>query len=115
MTQQNCLFCKIINKDIPSNYFYEDEHCIVIKDINPQAAFHYLILPKKHIATTNDIASEDKALIGHLIFTAKECASQLGIAESGYRLIFNCNNDGGQEVFHIHCHLLGGEKLNPLN
>ena len=95
--------------------FYEDDQCIVIQDINPQATYHYLILPKKHIATTNDIQTEEADLIGHLIITAKNTAKKLGIDKSGYRLIFNCNADGGQEVYHIHCHLLGGEKLKPLN
>ncbi len=110
-----CLFCKIIEKKIPSPFLYEDEHCIVIKDIHPQAPIHLLILPKKHIATINDCDAVDTLLLGHLIQTAKEQATQLGIAKPGYRLVFNCNHDGGQEVYHVHLHLLGGAKLGAKN
>jgi histidine triad (HIT) family protein len=110
----DCLFCKIINNEIPSERLYEDEHCIVIKDINPQAPIHHLVIPKKHIATINDCDESDTHLVGHMIQTAKNNAKQLGIADDGYRLIFNCNSNGGQEVYHIHLHLLGGEKLGCL-
>lgn len=115
MRHDDCIFCKIIQKEIPSDMLYEDEHCIIIKDIAPQALVHLLTIPKKHIATTNDLAQVDQALIGHMMLAATTVARKLNIAESGYRLVFNCNQDGGQEVYHIHCHLLGGEKLSALN
>jgi len=110
----DCLFCKIINKEIPSEFVYEDEQVVVINDINPQAPIHQLVIPKKHIASINDCNVEDTFLLGHMIQTAKNQAKKLGIGEPGYRLIFNCNNDGGQEVYHIHLHLLGGHKLGTL-
>lgn len=111
----DCLFCKIINKEIPSEFIYEDDRCIIIKDINPQSKIHNLVIPKKHIATINDCTNEDTNLLGHLLQAAKQNAKENNIAESGYRLIFNCNRDGGQEVYHIHLHVLGGEKLKGLN
>lgn len=111
----DCLFCKIVNNEIPSERVHQDEHCIIIKDINPQAPVHHLVIPKKHIATINDCDETDTQLLGHMIQTAKNNAKQLGIAEDGYRLIFNCNSNGGQEVYHIHLHLLGGKKLGKLN
>jgi histidine triad (HIT) family protein len=107
----DCLFCKIINKDIPASIVYEDEQCLAFDDINPQAPTHVLIIPKKHIATTNDIAQEDEALVGHLLRVAAQVAKMKGVDESGYRSVVNCNSDAGQEVFHIHVHVLGGRQL----
>ena len=107
-----CLFCKIIEKEIPSGIVYEDNEIIAFNDINPQAPVHVIIIPKKHIEKISDIMSEDIDIIGKLIFTAKNIAKEQGISESGYRLVFNCNKDAGQAVFHIHLHLLGGRKLN---
>lgn len=108
------IFTKIINREIPSDIVFENDKVIAFKDINPQAPVHILVVPKKEIATINDIKEEDKELIGEIYLAIGKIAAQLGIAEEGYRVIANCNEYGGQEVFHIHFHLLGGEKLGPL-
>ena len=108
------IFTKIINREIPSDIVFENDKVIAFKDINPQAPVHILVVPKKEIATINDIKEEDKEHIGEVYLTIGKIAAQLGIAEEGYRVIANCNEYGGQEVFHIHFHLLGGEKLGPL-
>lgn len=108
------IFTKIINREIPSDIVFENDKAIAFKDINPQAPVHILVVPKKEIATINDIKEEDKELIGEVYLVIGKIAAQLGIAEEGYRVIANCNEYGGQEVFHIHFHLLGGEKLGPL-
>ena len=107
----DCLFCKIINKEIPADIIYEDEHVIAFNDISPQAPTHALIIPRKHIATLNDIQGEDAALVGHMVKTAATIAKQLGFDEDGYRTVFNCNPHGGQTVYHIHLHLLGGKPM----
>lgn len=108
------IFTKIINREIPATIVFENDKVIAFKDINPQAPVHILVVPKKEIATINDIKEEDKELIGEVYLAIGKIAAQLGIAEEGYRVIANCNEYGGQEVFHIHFHLLGGEKLGPL-
>lgn len=107
----DCLFCKIINKEIPAEIIYEDEHVITFNDISPQAPTHALIIPRKHIATLNDIKAEDEALVGHMVKAAAIIAKQLGFDEDGYRTVFNCNPHGGQTVYHIHLHLLGGKPM----
>lgn len=107
----DCLFCKIINKEIPADIIYEDEHVIAFNDINPQAPTHALIIPRKHIATLNDVQAEDAALVGHMVKTAATIAEKLGFDENGYRTVFNCNPHGGQTVYHIHLHLLGGKPM----
>ncbi|MDQ7734383.1 histidine triad nucleotide-binding protein [Halomonas sp. SpR1] len=104
----DCLFCKIINREIPADIVYEDGHVLAFNDINPQAPTHQLIIPKKHIATLNDIDEADLALIGRLQFTAAKLARERGFAEDGYRVVMNCNEMGGQTVYHIHMHLMGG-------
>ena len=106
-----CLFCKIINREIPATIRYEDDEIIAFDDINPQAPVHFLIVPKKHISTLNDIEEEDTELVGKLIRTAALLAKEMGIEQSGYRTLFNCNSDAGQIVYHIHLHMLGGKKL----
>ncbi|WP_438446224.1 histidine triad nucleotide-binding protein [Gorillibacterium sp. sgz5001074] len=111
----DCIFCKIVEGAIPSKKVYENEHVLAFHDIQPAAAVHVLIIPKKHIPTMNDAAGEDFALIGEIHKAAQIVAKELGIADSGYRLVNNCGKDGGQVVFHIHYHLLGGEKLSALN
>lgn len=111
---EETIFRKIINKDIPSDMLYQDQYVTAFRDISPQAPTHILIIPNKLIATANDIEIEDEILIGKMYTAAKKLAQQEGIAESGYRLIMNCNSDGGQEVYHIHLHLLGGKKLGKL-
>lgn len=110
----NCLFCKIVEGSVPSNKVYEDDRFLVFHDIQPAAPTHVLIIPKKHIATMNDVTESDYGLIGDLHQVAQEAAKKLGITESGYRLVNNCGSDGGQVVYHLHYHLLGGAKLGPL-
>ncbi|WP_286237152.1 histidine triad nucleotide-binding protein [Neptuniibacter halophilus] len=107
----DCLFCKIINKEIPADIIYEDDQVIAFNDINPQAPTHALIIPRKHIATLNDISSEDAALVGHMVKTASTIAEQMGFDQDGYRTVFNCNEHGGQTVYHIHLHLLAGKPM----
>lgn len=107
----DCLFCKIINGDIPAKISYRDDLVIAIDDINPQSPHHKLIIPHKHIATINDLSTDDNALLGHMVQTAKKIAADLNIAEEGYRLVLNCNAGAGQSVFHIHMHLLGGRRM----
>ena len=111
MSHSNCLFCKILAGDIPADIVYESETAIAFRDINPQASTHVLIIPRKHIATINEIAEEDEAIVGSLYSAAREIATAEGIAEEGYRAVMNCNEGAGQTVFHIHLHLLGGRAL----
>ena len=106
------IFSKIINKEIPAEIVYEDDELLAFNDINPQAPVHILIIPKKEIKTLNDIQIEDKDILGKMILLAKDLAKKHKIDESGYRTVFNCNDDGGQTVFHIHLHLLGGRQLS---
>lgn len=108
------IFSKIIRGEIPADVVYEDDRVIAIRDIAPQAPTHILVIPKKEIATTNDLTPADEALVGHMVLTAANIAKKEGIAEDGYRLVFNCNADGGQVVYHIHLHLLGGRVLSSL-
>lgn len=108
----DCLFCKIVDQQIPADIVYEDEHVLAFNDISPQAPIHILIIPKKHIATVNDIEAEDVEVVGKLFTTAKQLAAKLNIAEDGYRLVMNTNQHGGQSVYHIHLHLLGGRALS---
>lgn len=107
----NCIFCKIAQHELPATLIYEDEKVVAFDDLHPKAPIHKLIIPRKHIATLNDLEVSDTTLAGHLVYTAQHLAKQLGIAEKGYRLIMNCNADAGQVVFHIHLHLLGGRSL----
>lgn len=107
----DCIFCKIIAGEIPSTQVYNDGFVTAFRDINPVSPTHVLIVPNQHIASVNDLTSEDEKLVGHLFTAAKHIAAQEGIAESGYRLIINTGPDGGQEVFHIHLHLLGGKRM----
>lgn len=107
----NCIFCKIISGDIPSTNVYKDEQATAFRDINPAAPTHILIVPNKHIDSSNFLITDDEALIGHLFMVAKNLAEKEGIAESGYRLTMNTNQQGGQTVFHIHLHLLGGRQM----
>jgi len=111
MEHLNCLFCKILTGDIPADIVYESDTAIAFRDINPQAPTHLVIIPRKHIATINDIAEEDEVLVGSLYSAAREIAAAEGIAEDGFRAVMNCNKGAGQTVFHIHLHLLGGRPL----
>lgn len=111
---EETIFRKIINKEIPSEMLYQDDFVTAFRDIAAKAPSHILIIPNKLIATANDIEIEDEVLIGKLFIVAKRLAREEGIAESGYRLIMNCNQDAGQEVYHIHLHLLGGRPLGRM-
>ncbi|MFI0471761.1 MULTISPECIES: histidine triad nucleotide-binding protein [unclassified Halomonas] len=106
-----CLFCKIINREIPADIVYEDEHVLAFNDIDPKAPTHQLIIPKQHIATLNDIEPEHLAVVGRLQYTAARLAKEQGFAEDGYRVVMNCNGMGGQTVYHIHMHLMGGRQF----
>ncbi len=106
--EQDCLFCQIVAKKSPADIVFENETLVVFKDIYPHAPIHLLIVPKKHIRSVNDIAPEDQAIISEMIFTGKEVAKQMGINESGYNLLFNVEKGGGQVIFHLHLHLMGG-------
>ena len=108
----SCLFCKIVANEIPSSRVYEDEQVVVFKDIDPKAPIHYLVIPRSHIPTINDLTSEDTELVGHMVQTAKKIAIQQGFADNGYRLVFNVNDDGGQLIHHIHLHILGGRAMH---
>ncbi|MCK4918943.1 MAG: histidine triad nucleotide-binding protein [Candidatus Pacebacteria bacterium] len=105
-----CIFCKIINKEIPTNIVFEDDDVIAFNDINPISPVHILVIPKRHIGSVVDIKSEDSDLMGKLIFTAKKLADDFGISQKGYKLLIRVGKDGGQEVQHIHLHLIGGKK-----
>lgn len=107
----DCLFCKIANGEINSDIVYQDDQVVAFNDINPQAPHHVLVIPREHITTTNDITPDHNALIGHMMNTAKNIATNLDIAEAGYRVLMNCNAGGGQAVYHIHLHLLGGRQM----
>ncbi|MBA2709119.1 MAG: histidine triad nucleotide-binding protein [Tatlockia sp.] len=108
----DCLFCKIAGGEIPSKIAFEDPELIVIHDIKPQAPIHMLVLPKQHIATINNVDSENEKLLGRMIVTAKKMAKAEKISEDGYRLVFNVNSGGGQDVYHIHLHILGGRQMS---
>ncbi len=108
---KDCIFCRIIKKEIPSKIIYEDEICIAFEDINPQAPVHILLIPKNHYASLNDIPEEEKDILSHILLKARLVAQKKGIAESGYRIVLNTAEDSGQEVFHIHFHVLGGRRM----
>lgn len=105
----DCLFCRIVRKEIPAKLVLENEHCVAFRDINPQAPTHVLVIPREHVASLNE--ATDAALVGRLSLAAAEIAKADGIAESGYRTVINTNRDAGQTVFHVHLHLLGGRSL----
>ena len=107
----DCLFCKLLAGQIPAAIVYEDEQVVAFKDINPQAPTHVLVIPRRHIATLNDLGPDDDGLVGALVRRAAAIAREQGHAERGYRVVFNCNAEAGQTVFHIHLHLVGGRKL----
>ncbi|EKE16097.1 MAG: Histidine triad protein [uncultured bacterium] len=107
----NCIFCKIIQKNIPADIVFENDDIVAFKDIHPIAPVHILLIPKKHIASINDLSEQDTNLIGKMIMEAKNLAKKLDIAEDGYKLLFRVGENGGQEVSHIHLHLIGGAKL----
>ena len=107
----DCLFCNMINGEIQPDTVYEDDDVLAFRDINPQAPMHFLVIPKRHISTINDLNSDDAELVGKLYLAAKQVAEQEGIAEDGFRTVMNCNAGAGQSVFHIHLHVLGGRGM----
>ncbi len=107
----SCIFCRIIDREIPARVVYEDDRVVAIEDVNPQAPHHYLLLPRKHIRTTLDLTTADNELVGHIHQVAGKIAHDLEFAEDGFRLLSNCNEAAGQTVWHLHFHLLGGREL----
>ena len=108
---EDCLFCKIANDEIPAQIVYRDEQVLAFEDISPQAPFHVLIIPRRHISTLNDVQEGDEELLGSLVTRATQIATEHGHAQDGYRTVFNCNRGAGQSVFHIHLHLLAGRNM----
>ncbi len=108
--ENDCLFCKIVNNKIPTDFLYEDDVVVVFKDIHPQAPVHLLIVPKKHIRSINDLEEEDKKIVGHMAMIGRQMAKEQGVDQSGYKLLFNVEKGGGQMIFHLHQHLVGGWK-----
>lgn len=111
MAMSDCLFCKIVSGEIQGNIVFEDDNLIAFRDINPQAATHVLIVPRRHIASLNELGPGDDDLVGEMVRRAAAIAKEEGHADRGYRTVFNCNADAGQTVFHIHLHLLGGRRF----
>ncbi len=108
------IFSKIIKGEIPADIVHQDDKVTAFKDINPQAPVHILIVPNQEIATVDDVTEADTETLGHMFIVARQIARDQGIAETGYRIIVNCRDDGGQEVYHLHMHLLGGRSLGPM-
>lgn len=108
---KDCLFCRIIAGEIPSQKVYEDERVLAFKDINPVAPVHFLVVPKQHLGSLSDAGEAELSLLGHLQLVAVQLARQAGIAQGGYRVIINCGPDGGQTIYHLHLHLLGGREM----
>ena len=109
---ETCLFCKIVKRELSAKIVYEDDDSVAFEDIHPKAPVHILIVPRRHLATLLDASQSDDRLLGHLLLVANNVARQKGIAERGFRLVLNCNSEGGQVVFHLHLHLLGGQRLS---
>jgi histidine triad (HIT) family protein len=112
MSEQVCLFCRIVAGEIPADLIHQDEQCVVIRDLNPQAPTHLLVIPKEHLESLDDASQKDEALLGHLLRVAARVANAEGLAESGYRAVINNGAGAGQSVFHLHVHVLGGRTMN---
>lgn len=112
MSEENCLFCKIIGGEIPGDFVHQDDSCVVIRDINPQAPTHLLVIPREHLESLDDASQKDEGLIGHLLRIGARMANDLGHGESGYRSVINTGAGAGQSVFHLHVHVLGGRPMN---
>ena len=108
----DCLFCKIVSRAIPASIVYEDERVLAFNDVNPQAPTHVLVVPKKHVASLNELTGDDDRLVGELVRRAASIAADRGLSAGGFRTVFNTNRDAGQTVFHIHLHLLGGRAMS---
>lgn len=109
---EDCIFCKIINREISASIVFEDERMIAFNDINPQSPIHVLLIPREHFASLEEIPDEKKDVLSHLLLKARQIAQEKGIAKKGYRIVLNTERDSGQEVFHIHFHLLGGRRMH---
>jgi histidine triad (HIT) family protein len=107
----DCLFCKVIRREVPGSIVYEDDRVLAFNDINPQAPTHVLVVPKRHIATLNDLTPEDDGIVGEVVRRAAAIAKERGLSAGGFRTVFNTNREAGQTVFHIHLHLLGGRPM----
>jgi histidine triad (HIT) family protein len=112
MTDQNCLFCKIIAGEIPGEFVHQDDLCVVIRDLNPQAPRHVLVIPREHLESLDEASRKDEAMLGHLLRVGARIANDEGLAESGYRTVVNTGAGAGQSVFHLHVHVLGGRPMN---
>jgi histidine triad (HIT) family protein len=112
MSEENCLFCKIVDGKIPAEFVHQDDFCVVIRDINPQAPMHVLVIPRDHIESLDDASQKDEGLLGHLLRVGARVANDLGHGDSGYRTVINTGAGAGQSVFHLHVHVLGGRPLN---
>ena len=106
--QKDCIFCKIVNGEIPTEYLYQDDTLVVFRDINPHAPVHILIVPRKHIRSINDLTENEREIISHMIMVGKDIAQKESVNSSGYKLLFNVERGGGQVIFHLHLHLIGG-------
>ena len=111
MPEKNCLFCRIIGGEIPGEFVHQDEHCVVIRDINPQAPTHLMVIPREHLESLDDASQKDESLLGHLLRVGARIANDLGHAEDGYRTVINTGAGAGQSVFHLHVHVLAGRPL----
>ena len=111
MSQSNCIFCKIIAREIPAELVYQDEVCVAFNDISPQAPTHILVIPREHLASLDEAAASHQEMLGQLLLTGARIAREKGFAEDGYRTVINTNANGGQTVFHLHVHLLGGRQF----
>ena len=112
MAEENCLFCKIIAGEIPGDFVHQDERCVVIRDLNPQAPSHVLVIPREHLESLDDASQKDESLLGHLLRVGARVANDLGHGEDGYRSVINTGAGAGQSVFHLHVHVLAGRPLN---
>ena len=111
MSEESCLFCRMIAGEIPGDFIHQDDHCVVLRDINPQAPTHVLVIPREHLDSLDDASQKDEALLGHLLRVAARVANDEGHAENGYRTVINTGAGAGQSVFHLHLHLLGGRPM----
>lgn len=111
---EDCIFCRIVERKIPADIVHDDDRVMAFKDINPKAPIHLLVIPKQHISSLDALQEEDAETMGHLILVLRQLARQFGIADRGYRVLVNCGPEGGQEVFHLHFHLLGGRPLGAM-
>lgn len=112
MSEANCLFCRIINAEIPAEIVHQDDQVVVIRDINPQAPTHLLVIPKEHLESLDDVGRQDETLLGHLLRVGSRMANEQGLSEAGYRTVINTGAGAGQSVFHLHVHVLGGRPMN---